>query len=87
VEITTHIRYMEEKLPEILQNIEEIKAAALSSGEGRTSAYGLASTNAADTEVRSYLEQETASILSGFHTPLTPISRTNVVESQPDGAS
>jgi hypothetical protein len=72
---------MEEKLSEILQNIEEIKAAALSLGEGRTLAYELASTNAADIEVRSYLEQETASISSGFRTPLALSNRTNVVES------
>jgi len=87
VEITTHIRRMEEKLPEILQNIEEIKAAALSLGEGRTSGYALASTNAADAEVRSYLEQETASISSCLRTPLAPRNKTNVVESQPDGTS
>ena len=43
--------------------------------------------NAADTEVRSYLEQETASISSGVHTLLAPSSRADVVEFLPGGMS
>jgi hypothetical protein len=79
---------MEEKLPIILQNIEEIKAAALSSGEGQTSGGRRNPTEAFDVEVRSYLEQETSSISAGFRTPAALSIKTRLIrESHTNGTS